>query len=481
MHHCVTLFSIFLLIASSWTDKHQVTASSPSVLYVWSGQDSSVSNAADFVAVIDFDEMSPTYGHILKTVSIVSNTANGIKQVGNEPHHSAISADGRYYITGGLLSFRSQKKEVFVWKITKNIAEGPKFLYALDAPGACPDEFLPIGGPEFDVTMMCNEQAASPGNMVRINAKNRTAISILKNISAFIDFNPHGVGRLSNGSIFVSDFIEPISLGGTDPSQILFRNTVRHILPDGTLERTFQLQFPTTLGSSSGIGRGIGLIALQPIPGDPLGRSFVNGASVNNMYLIGPGMPKPILAIDFSQVNKYQQRISTGLLSIFPDGTRLLTTVQMRYVVLVNITRPEQPNILRVFDFCSDQALKHVTIGIPGSLKKTTFAAFCTQNNNIVGSHYIVHPKDENRFIVINYFLKFGLAQFSGTRTVHAFKFNKDFTNFEYDHKFNPNFQFDSSPIKKQRLTFHSLQAYPHHAQCLKGKKYKHSLRDYII
>ncbi|CAF4348557.1 unnamed protein product, partial [Rotaria magnacalcarata] len=43
-------------------------AAYPAVLYIWSGQDISVSNAADFVAVIDFNESSSTYGQILKIV-----------------------------------------------------------------------------------------------------------------------------------------------------------------------------------------------------------------------------------------------------------------------------------------------------------------------------------------------------------------------------------------------------------------------------
>ncbi|CAF2886112.1 unnamed protein product [Rotaria sp. Silwood2] len=470
MGNYVTLLGIFLLIVSSWTAENEARKSSSSVLYVWSGQDRSVPNAADFVAVIDFDEKSPTYGNILRTVSLISDPVNGIGQVGNEPHHSSISADGRYYVTGGLLSFLSGNKEVFVWHIPKNPREGPQFLYALNVSGACVDEFLPIGRSEFLVSMMCNEKAANPGDIVYFNAETRMTKSILKNISAFIDFNPHGFGQLSNGSIFVGDYLEPITLVGTNPSQIIFRNTARHILPDGTLERTFQFQFPTTPGSSTGIGVGIGFMELKPIPGDPFGRSYACGTSVNNIYLIGPGMPQPILAIDLSQVNGNQKRISAGLLSFFSNGQRLLMTFQMRYIILANTTRPEKPNILRVFDFCTDPTLKYVTIGIPDSFEKTTFAKFCTQNNNITGSHAVLKPKYENRFIVMNYFLKFGLAQFSGTRTVHAFKLNKDLTDFEYDHKFNPNFQLDHSR-KRQRRTFHSLQAYPHHAQYLKLKK----------
>ena len=444
--------------------------SSPAVLYVWSGQDSSVANAADFVAVIDFDEKSHTYGHILKTVPLKSDAANGVSQVGNEPHHSAISADGRYYITGGLLSFLSGKKEVFVWRIPRRLKHGPKFRYALDTPGACPDEFLPIGGPKFIVSMMCNTEAGSPGDIAFINAKTRFTKSVLKNASALTDFNPHGFTRLANGSIFAADYIKPITLVGTDPSKIVFRNTARHFLPDGTLERTFKFTFPVGSDESSGVGQGIGFMELKAIPGDPLARSVACGTNVNNIYLIGPGMQAPLLAIDLSVVNGYRKRLSAGITAVFPDGKALLMTFQMRFIVLLNLTIPEQPTILRVFDFCSDHALNNVTIQSPGSFKKTTFAKFCALNNNVTGSHAIIYPKGERRFVVINYFLKFGMAQFAGTRTVHAFKLNKDLTDFEYDYKFNPNFEHDSSSTN-QRATFHSLRSYPHHVQYLKLNK----------
>jgi selenium-binding protein 1 len=437
----------------------------PSVLYVWSGQDTSVENAADFVAVIDFDETSPTYGQIIKRVSLVSNPNNGIGQTGNEPHHSGISSDGKYYLTGGLLSFLSQNKEVFVWRIPNNPRNGPQFLYALDVPGACTDEFLPIGNAKFLVSMMCNENAVSPGDMVLIDAKTGSAESILQNASSLIDFNPHGFGRLDNGSIFVADYIQPLSLTGNDVSQIVFRNTTRHFLPNGKLERIFQFTYPTTPGSTTGIGTGIGFMELKSIPNDPYGRSYACGTNLNVMFLIGPGMPEPILVFDASVVNGFRKRASSGITSIFPDGKRLLMTFQMRYVIMLNITNPVHPTILRVFDFCSDPALNDVYIQPPGSSQNLTFAQYCSGNNNITGSHVLIHPIGESRFIVLNYFLHFGLAQFAGTRTVHAFKLNEQLTDFQYDKRFNPNFQFNV-----QNETFHSLKAFPHHAQYIRLK-----------
>jgi hypothetical protein len=175
-------------------------------------------------------------------------------------------------------------------------------------------------------------------------------------------------------------------------------------------------------------------------------------------------MPAPILVFDASVVNGFLKRPSAGITSMFPDGKRLLMTFQMRFVIMLNVTDPVHPTILRVFDFCSDPSLNDVYIQPPDSSQNTTFAQYCSGNNNITGSHVLVHPKGEKRFIVLNYFLHFGLAQFSGTRTVHAFKLNDQLTDFQYDKRFNTNFEF-STQDSRQQETFHSLKAYPHHVQ----------------
>lgn len=440
----------------------EMNRSSSAVLYIWSGQDVSVPNSADFVAVVDFDEKSQTYGRILKTIHL-TDKAGEIAQQGNEPHHTAILLDGTFYITGGLFSFRTGHKGVFVWSIPEDPRSGPKFLYALDVPGACTDEFLPINKTQFIVSMMCNKNGTSPGDMVLIDAKSGKAKSLLKNASSLHGFNPHGFDRLINGSIFTADYVEPLTLIGNDSSQIVFRNTVRHFLPDGTLERTFQAQSP-----SAG-GRGIGFIELKCIPNDPLKRCYAVGTNVNHMYLIGPGMREPLLVYDLSKINGYHHKSSAGLISMFPNGKQMLMTFQMRFIILMDITQPEHPKIQQVFDFCTDPSLSYVPIKTSASNRTTTYSKFCSEKNNITGTHWIIHPKGENRFVVVNYVVKFGMAQFEGTRMVHAFKFNKDFTGFTYDHQFNPNFQFDYQP-KHAYQTFFSLKSYPHHVQYIKFK-----------
>jgi len=60
-------------------------------------------------------------------------------------------------------------------------------------------------------------------------------------------------------------------------------------------------------------------------------------------------------------------------------------------------------------------------------------------------------PYTDNRFIVINYFLVFGLASANQARTVHSFAWTDTTkTHFVVEHNFNPN------------PTLGALQASPH-------------------
>ena len=66
-------------------------------LYVWAGDQARV--APDFLAVIDFDEDSPRYGKVIRTVPVPGPGGSG-----NEPHHCNLSADKNILACGGLLA-----------------------------------------------------------------------------------------------------------------------------------------------------------------------------------------------------------------------------------------------------------------------------------------------------------------------------------------------------------------------------------------
>ena len=57
-------------------------------LLVWASD--AAHAAPDFLAVIDFDRDSATYGKVLRTVPL-----EGANATGNEPHHVGLSRDGR--------------------------------------------------------------------------------------------------------------------------------------------------------------------------------------------------------------------------------------------------------------------------------------------------------------------------------------------------------------------------------------------------
>src|SRR6476620_9965895 len=78
----------------------------PEVLYVWAGDQAHV--APDFLAVIDFDEDSRTYGSVITTVALPPPG-----NIGNEPHHCHLSANKRILACGVLLSLLKGQNGIF--------------------------------------------------------------------------------------------------------------------------------------------------------------------------------------------------------------------------------------------------------------------------------------------------------------------------------------------------------------------------------
>jgi len=91
--------------------------------------------APDFLAVVDFDDDSPTYGHVIARANV-----DGPSAVGNEFHHIGLSADGKMVACGGLLSVLKGQDEVFFFDVSNPHA--PKFHSSANPPlSAITDEF----------------------------------------------------------------------------------------------------------------------------------------------------------------------------------------------------------------------------------------------------------------------------------------------------------------------------------------------------
>src|SRR5262245_59793008 len=91
-------------------------------LYVWTGDQART--APDFLAVIDFDEESPRYGKVIRTVPIPGPGSSG-----NEPHHCHLSADQNILACGGLLAMLRGQNSIFFFDVS--IARYQKFLISI--------------------------------------------------------------------------------------------------------------------------------------------------------------------------------------------------------------------------------------------------------------------------------------------------------------------------------------------------------------
>ena len=92
--------------AHSSNDLDQDDHQRETTLYIWAGDQER--KRPDFLAVIDFDEHSPTYGRVLRTVPLPPPG-----NVGNEPHHCHLSADKNILACGGLLSVLKGQHGIF--------------------------------------------------------------------------------------------------------------------------------------------------------------------------------------------------------------------------------------------------------------------------------------------------------------------------------------------------------------------------------
>jgi hypothetical protein len=86
------------------------------VMYVWVGGN----GKKDFLACVDFDPSSPTYGTEIAARTYLPANTLGVQQTGNEPHHigaTSTRAGRKTYIgVGGLLSVLAGKNDIFMFE-----------------------------------------------------------------------------------------------------------------------------------------------------------------------------------------------------------------------------------------------------------------------------------------------------------------------------------------------------------------------------
>ena len=377
-------------------------------LYVWAGDQARV--APDFLAVIDFDEDSDSYGKVLKTVPIPPPG-----NVGNEPHHCHLSADKNVLACGGLLSVLKGQDGIFFFDVSK--PRDPKFLFSRSTPlSSITDDFFPLPQGGFLVTQMGSASGGSPGRVAEFDPQ-LNLVRDWPDIAPTDGFNPHGISARPELNLLVtSDFIDPASTLNVVPGDPVLRGAIRvWDLAARFIVKTIQ------------IPAAIGTMDVRLIPGDPHGRAFTAGMFDGHMYLIDTlrGTAKPVFDLDtlIPHIPVPVRGGMTQILAMPESGDRLIFGSFMTgQVAMLDVSDPEHP-VQSGF----------VDLGIGA------------------GPHDIALTDDDKRLIVTDYFLNeddFGKIHFEGDHRVHVIKVFKDKLELDKRFKLDFNTAFATGPAR---------------------------------
>jgi len=375
-------------------------------LYVCAGDQARA--APDFLAVVDFDPRSPSYGKVLARAPLPEPGATG-----NEFHHVGLSADRKVVACGGLLSVLKGQKEVFFFDISE--PRTPRFLSSADPPlSAITDEFhaLPHGG--FLVTMMGGAQGHAPGRVAEFDSGLRLVAEHPAQPPED-GFNPHGISVRPELDLMVtSDFVCPSTTLHAAGADLVFRAGVR-VWNLARREIVRSVKFPE--GAS-------GTIDVQLIPDDPHRRAFTAGMLDGHLYLVDTRQGTARAVFDFNWIasGSWPQ-----LIRITRDGKRLFISLnQAGKVVMLDISNPEHPRLVDTLDLGKDS-----------------------------GPHYLALTRDEERLVISDYFLNedaFGKVHAEGDHKIHVANIGKH--GLELDRRFSLDFNtaFDSGPARPHGL-----------------------------
>lgn len=353
----------------------------PTTLYVWAGDVARV--APDFLAVIDFDRHSPSYGQVLRTVPL---PAPG--NVGNEPHHCHTSADATILACGGLLSVLKGQNDIFFFDITD--ARHPRFLSSTRAPNSSiTDDFLALPGGGFLVTNMGSASGGAGGRVVEFDAKLKVVAEHPSTLPADGGFNPHGMDAdFARNRLVTSDFINPVTTLNVYPGDPQLRSSLR-FWDLGSRRITRTVRLPDAAGTMD----------VKLIPGDGRGRAVTANMFTGRFYTVDPTDGSYVESFDAATVTP---RVETpvpgglpGLLAVPPGGRSLIfATMMAGQVVMLDITNPRRFTQLSSVSFGTD-----------------------------AGPHSVHLTHDGKRLVVTDYFLNeddFGKIHLDGDHKVRV-------------------------------------------------------------
>jgi len=367
-------------------------------LYIWAGDQAR--EAPDFLAVIDFDQDSPHYGRVLKTVPITGPGA-----AGNEPHHCHLSADERVLACGGLLSVLRGQNGIFFFDVSD--ARNPVFLSSTAAVfSSIADDFLPLERGGFLVTMMGSASGGSPGRLAEFDP-GFNLVREWPDSPPLDGFNPHGISARPEVNLMVtSDFIDPASTLNIVAGDPVLRGAIRV----WDFERRQILRTVTIPGAP-------GTMDVKLIPGDRRLRAFTAGMFDGLVYLVDTVAGTARVVFDCETIVPHIEVPVRGgmtqLLAMPQSGDRLIFgSFQAGQVGMLDVSDPEHP-----------------------------FQTGIVNLGENAGPHDIALTPDDKRLVVTDYFLNeddFGKIHFEGDHRVNVIKVFKK--RLELDTRFNLDF-----------------------------------------
>jgi selenium-binding protein 1 len=350
-------------------------------LYVWASDQAHV--APDFLAVIDFDRRSSSYGQVLRTVPVPPPG-----NIGNEPHHCHTSIDQTILACGGLLSVLKGQNDIFFFDISN--ARYPKFLFSTRAPNSSiTDDFLPLPGGGFLVTNMGSATGGAGGRVVEFDKRLALVGEYPTTPPADGGFNPHGIDADFKRNLLVtSDFINPVTTLNAFSGDVQLRSSLRFWdLRDRSITRTVFL--PDAAGTMD----------VKLIPGDPRGRAITANMFTGLVYTVDPTDGSYVQSFDCETITPHVEVPVRGgmtqLLAMPRNGKRLIFgSFQAGQVGMLDITNRNQFKQVSVVSFGLD-----------------------------AGPHSVHLSHDDKRLVVTDYFLNeddFGKIHFEGDHRVRV-------------------------------------------------------------
>ena len=358
----------------------------PKTLYIWAGDQAR--KAPDFLAVINFDEDSPDYGKVLRTVPVPPPG-----NVGNEPHHCHLSANEKILACGGLLSVVRGQNGIFFFDVSN--ARHPRFMFSTAAPqSSITDDFLPLEHGGFLITNMGSANGGAPGRLVEFDS-HLQLIFEWPQMPPQDGFNPHGISARPELNLMVtSDFILPASTLNVVPGDPVLRNAIR-VWDFSSRSITRTIPVPGAIGTMD----------VKLIPNDSQGRAFTAGMFDGFVYLVNTqdGTAKPVFDCE-DIVPHVETPVEGGmvqLLAMPQSGDRLIFgSFQAGQIGMLDVSDPEHPVQTGIVNLGAN-----------------------------AGPHDIALTHDDKRLVVTDYFLNeddFGKIHFEGDHRVHVLKVYKN-------------------------------------------------------